>query len=370
LFVLTPHIVHIFPAFAGGGPEVRTATIINNTSGSFRHTILSLNADLSGRSMLRDRDDVQLMPLDTNSIWSLSRLLRQLKPNLLMTYGWGGTDAIAAARLAGFSRVVHSEDGFLDDETFGQKRRRQVARTVLFRAVRALIVPSQTLCTLARSTWKVAERRLRYIPNGVDAVRYRPPETDSRRRAREELCLPQNAIVVGTVGALRPEKNQLRLLRAFAIAAQKHPEARLLIVGDGPLLEPMKNESHQRGIAERVIFTGRVTDPERHYEAMDIFGLSSDTEQMPLVVLEAMSCGLPVISTDVGDTRMMVAPTNRELIINPQNDAEYARSLSRLILDPALRAELGTANQKRCKTEYSLGRMLDTYRDLYNEYAA
>jgi L-malate glycosyltransferase len=367
---LTSHLVHVFPAFAGGGPEVRTATIINHTSGSFRHTVLSLNGDLSGRSMLRDCHNLQLIPAETSAIWSLSRVLQRLQPSLLLTYGWGGTDAIAAARLAGISRVVHCEDGFLDDEAFRQKRARRLARTILFRAARALIVPSRTLCQLARSTWRVAERRLRYIPNGVDTARFHAPQLDSRQNARNELRLPQDAIIVGTVGALRPEKNQLRLLRAFADVAPRVPASCLLIVGDGPLLEPMRAEARARSISERVLFAGRVNDPERYYQAMDIFGLSSDTEQMPLAILEAMSCGLPIISTDVGDARTMVAPTNREFIVAPKDEPEYARSLARLLVDPALRLELGQANRQRCTTDYSLDRMLDAYTALYHEYAA
>jgi glycosyltransferase involved in cell wall biosynthesis len=320
--------------------------------------------------MLRDHHGVQLLAVDRRSIWSLSRVLRRLQPHLLLTYGWGGTDAIAAARLAGISRVVHCEDGFLDDETYQQKRRRQLARTVLFRAVQALIVPSQTLCSLARATWKVAERRLRYVPNGVDTVRFHNPEVATCRQIRQELGFPPDAVVVGAVGALRPEKNQLRLLRAFADVAQKIPAARLLIVGDGPLLEPMKTESYERGISERVLFAGRISDPERYYHAMDILGSSSDTEQMPLAVLEAMASGLPVVGTDVGDTRMMVAPENRQLIVDRQNEALYTRSLERLLLDPALRTELGSANRQRCITEYALDRMLDSYTGLYREYAA
>jgi glycosyltransferase involved in cell wall biosynthesis len=79
---------------------------------------------------------------------------------------------------------------------------------------------------------------------------------------------------------------------------------------------------------------------------------------------------LPVVSTDVGDTRMMVAPMNREFIVAPRNEAEYAHSLSRLVSDPTLRSELSLANRERCIKEYALERMLDTYTALYREYAA
>jgi glycosyltransferase involved in cell wall biosynthesis len=360
----------VFPAFSGGGPEVRTAGIVNKTSDLFRHTVLSLSPELSGRSMLKQCESVSCHSLASTSLWSLRRALQSLRPDLVLTYGWGGTDAILAARLAGIKRILHCEDGFLDDEVGQQKPLRRWARRILFQAAQALIVPSQSLCRIARDTWRVSDRALRYIPNGVDTVRFRPPELAQRTALRAALEIPSNAVVVGTVGALRPEKNQTRLLHAFAAIAGDVPNYHLLVVGAGPLREIMNTAAQQHKIEDRVTFSGRTNDPVHHYQAMDVFALSSDTEQMPLVLLEAMATGLPVVSTDVGDCREMVTLQNRAWIVEAGNDRAYAERLQNLLLDAGLRKQLGNANRERCVLEYSLDKMLRNYSDLYHASVA
>ncbi len=101
-------------------------------------------------------------------LFTLASCLRELRPDLLLTYGWGGVDAIAAGRLAGLRRIVHMEDGFLPDEAIKQKFKRLMARCILLRAASWLVCPSQTLVMIAQKQWWLPERDVRFIPNGVD----------------------------------------------------------------------------------------------------------------------------------------------------------------------------------------------------------
>lgn len=364
------HLIHVFPAFASGGPEVRTAGIINRTAAEFRHTVLSLNQDVSGRCKLEGGPNVCCQGVEDRSILGLSRLLRSLAPDLVLTYGWGGTDAIAAARLGGISRVVHTEDGFLDDEVLRQKPARQFARRVLFKGARCLVVPSKTLEDVAHRAWKVADKRIRYIPNGIDTDRFRPVELAQRHEIRNRLKLPVDVLIVGTVGGLRPEKNQLRLVRAFVELAAKSAEVHLLIVGDGPLRGPMQRLLDERGLSERATFVGSVSEPEQYYQAMDVFALPSDTEQMSLALLEAMATGLPVAGTDVGDTKAVVDPLNRSYIVSPNGDATFANVIHELLEDRGLRDSLWRANRNRCLAHFSVDQMMENYLALYREHSA
>jgi glycosyltransferase involved in cell wall biosynthesis len=102
---------------------------------------------------------------------------------------------------------------------------------------------------------------------------------------------------------------------------------------------------------------------------MDVFALSSDSEQMPLVVLEAMSAGLPVVSTDVGDVRQMVAPSNQQWIVPPADSTAYAHVVQTLALDGDLRLRLGSANRRHCLEKYTVERMIASYVALYGELA-
>ena len=218
------HLCHIFPAFATGGPQVRTAVVINGLDSEFRHTIIALNGDLSCRSRLREPDKVACLPAPQRRgrgvlPLALARLLSSLGPDALITYNWGGTDGLLAARLCGIRRVIHAEDGFGPEEARGQKLRRVLARRLLLRIASQVVCPSQTLVHIARQRWSVPPTKVRYVPNGVDTRRFTPPMPGDIEIARRRLGIAPKEIVVGCVGQLRGEKNHARLLRAFAAGA-------------------------------------------------------------------------------------------------------------------------------------------------------
>ena len=111
-------------------------------------------------------------------------------------------------------------------------------------------------------------------------------------QARRSLGLPQGDLIIGTVGHLRAEKNQERLAASLRQAELTRP-ARLLLVGGGPFREHLGRLARELGVADRVHFPGIIQQPVDWYRAMNVFALSSDTEQMPIALLEAMAVGLP-----------------------------------------------------------------------------
>jgi glycosyltransferase involved in cell wall biosynthesis len=365
------HLCHIFPGFGTGGPQVRTAVVINGLDGEFRHTVVSLNGDLSGRGRLRDPDAVACVPAPGGCWWNpsvaaLARLLKSIRPDLVVTYNWGGTDGLLAARLCGLRRLIHAEDGFGPDEVRGQKLRRMLARRVLLQAASRVVCPSQTLVRIARRDWSVSRKKLLYLPNGVDTSRFAPPTPAVREAARRRLGIGPDETVIGSVGQLRGEKNPERLLRVCAAVAPGR-RFRVLVAGDGVLREKLAVLARELGLAERVLFLGVVGDPADCYRAMDVFALSSDTEQMPLAVLEAMAAGLPVVSTDVGDVSAMLSPENRGCVVPAAREDAYAACLAALLDDGARRAALGRANRARCVAEYEVTAMVRAYHRLYRE---
>ena len=367
---MKPHLCHVFPAFGHGGPEVRTAILIGASADQFRHTVVSLNGELSGQSRVSNHEDVRFLEATTDGrspgVRALSRLLGEIRPDLTLTYGWGGTDAIAAARLAGLRKIIHGEDGFLPDEANGQKFKRVLARRVLMRFASCLVCPSRNLVRIARRVWWLPQRKIVYLPNGVDTRRFTP---GTAPELRERLGFRPGEVVIGTVGHLRAEKNQGRLLEAFAAVCRDRP-AKLLLLGDGPLREDLAQRVQQLGLQGRVVFTGVVKDPSEHYRAMDVFALSSDTEQMPLALLEAMACGLPAVSTSVGDVADMVSPANRSRVTPLGREEEYAGALRGLVDSPELRLNLGRENRQRCVEEYDLGTSVEAYFRLYRAVLA
>ena len=119
------------------------------------------------------------------------------------------------------------------------------------------------------------------------------------------------------------------------------------------------------GVADHVTFTGHVGAPQGLYRGIDIYALSSDTEQMPMTVLEAMAAGLPVAGTDVGDVAAMVAHDNRRFIV-PLSDSALAASLRALVDDRSLRTALGAANRIKVAQDYDQQTMFGAYAALFD----
>jgi glycosyltransferase involved in cell wall biosynthesis len=362
-------VLHVFSTFAPGGPQVRTARLLPALERSWRHQILALDGCTEARGLLDPALACEILTAPPRAgtprtTLALARRLRALRPDLLLTYNFGALDALLAARLVRLRAVVHHEDGFLPDEVRAFKRRRVWARRLLLPGVRAVIVPSFRLEELALRLWRLDAERVHRIPNGIRPADF--PLRDGNPSRRSELGIPPDAVVIGLVGHLRAEKNPVR-----AVQAMREVPAHLLILGDGPERASVERRARELGVAERVHLVGHRQAPQDDYRAMDAFVLSSDTEQMPVALLEAMAAGLPVAATDVGDVRRILPSEGAELVV-PAVDPPLAlaQALLRLAADPGLRARLGQANRARVAREFSFERMVAAYREVYESALA
>lgn len=355
-------VLSVFPSFVMGGAQARFCAVANHHGRALRHAIVAMDGNLACRErldpgLLVDFPDMAVRKGESLALWRRLRgVLRELRPDVLLTHNFGSIDWALAALPPGWGgRHVHVEDGFGPEERDRQLPRRVwVRRVALRRSV--VVLPSRVLLRLARTVWRLDERRLRYVPNGVDLARFAAAGEPASATAVDS---PVVGPVVGTVAALRPEKNLARLLRAIALV----PGLRLVVVGDGPERVALQALAGALGIGERVEWLGHMTHPASVYRRMDVFALSSDTEQMPLSVLEAMAAGLPVAATDVGDVREMLAPGNAPFVV-AREDAALAGALARLAADAALRRGVGAANRAKAAAEYGQARMFAEWGEL------
>ena len=335
----------VFPGFGVGGAQMRFVALARHFGSAIHHTIVALNGDTSCRERL-PADILAEFP-DAGgrqrnlaaTLATATRVLRASAPDVVMTSNWGSVEWAMAARLGGF-RHVHTEDGFGPEERDKQIPRRVITRRLALRRS-CVVLPSRTLLNIATEIWKLPEKRLRYIPNGIDLSRFQPsPAGHSGPK------------VIGTIAALRPEKNIGRLIEAFAMLQRTVP-SRLIIVGNGPERPKLEARTAELGISPHVEFAGQSDRPEDWLAKFDLFALSSDTEQMPLSVLEAMASGLPVASTDVGDVHSMLAKPH----IAEKNPLALAKAMQDALADN----DAGSANLERAHQEYGDALMFRRY---------
>lgn len=286
-------------------------------------------------------------------------MLAGLKPDLLLTHNWGSMEVVLANAFVGLPHI-HLEDGFGPEEAMRQFGRRIWTRRIAL-ARSHVIVPSHTLQRIATHTWRLDSRRVLRIPNGVAPLAEYETSLHSLG-----LDVPVDLPLIVWVGALRAEKNPLRLLRAFAPLKDR---AVLLLIGDGPERGAVLQEAARLGLADRLHLLGPRTDTRDIIMQSQVLALSSDTEQMPFAVLEAMEAGLPVVATDVGDIREMVAEENRDFIV-AASDTALSGALDALIGDAPLRARVGQANRTRQRELYTLAGMAEAYRAAFERMSA
>lgn len=367
-----PKILHVFPGFDPGGTELRTVALINALGGRFRHRILTLTPDKGAAARLDPGLGVEVTgpPARGNALeWPLTlrAIARREQPHVVITYNWGSTDMILGARPGARFSFIHNECGFGPDEAERMIPRRVWTRRLLLNTIFRTVVVSQALFETAQRDFRIAPARLQFIRTGVHTGRFKPGQNFVVRRRHG---LAEDDLVFGFVGGLRPEKNLPLLLRAFAAAGLS--TARLLLVGEGALRGELEALAAGLGIAGRVIFAGRAAEPLEYYHAIDVFTMSSITEQTSNAQLEAMACGRPCILTDAGDCRVVLGEGGEagSAVVASGDEAGFARAMVALARDPGLRERAGRVNRERVVREYSFDRMVEEYSALWSAAAA
>ncbi|EQB32232.1 glycosyltransferase family 4 protein [Sphingobium ummariense] len=361
-----PRLLHVHGSFTLGGKEARAIRLMNLWGDRAHHSIVSAAPDAMGARAAID----PAVPVDfpdappmagkpgIRRFRDISNFLKSF--DLILTYNWGAMDAAMAHRLSAslcaLPPLIHHEDGFNADEADGLKPQRNLYRRIALQRAHALVVPSVRLEGIARQVWKQPAQKLHLIRNGVPVDRYaEPPPPD----AIPALRRTPGKLLVGTLAGLRPVKNIPRLVRAIA---PHRDRLQLVVVGEGPERDAIVAAARDAGMDD-LCMAGFMTDPWRFIGLFDIFALSSDSEQFPISLVEAMAAGMPVVSTDVGDVANMVAPENRPFVVPDETGLSTALGL--LAADADLRASLGEANRRRAARDFTEAAMVDAYAALY-----
>jgi glycosyltransferase involved in cell wall biosynthesis len=361
-------IVHMLTSYGvGGGERVALDLAIGQKARGHKVSVLSLEREPDG-AMASEFAEAGIEVgrvgkhegLDYGLIPKLALALRARAADIVHTHNplpliYGAP----AARLLGIS-TIHTKHG-INHGTRGQALLRRAAG----RLVDAFVAVSETTASQALEQRDIAPIKLHTIPNGIRLDRY-APDPEARAAARVELGLG-DAFVIGSVGRLDPLKNQVMLVRA--LASRLSSRLRLVIVGEGPCRGELEAEIAKLPDPRWVVLTGRRMDVPRLMPAFDLFALSSSTEGLPLVVLEAMAAGLPVASTAVGGIPTVIDVGVTGLLAPVDADALGA-AIGELVADPVRAREMGQRGREVALRRYSSERMVDAYLALYAQALA
>jgi glycosyltransferase involved in cell wall biosynthesis len=358
-------IAHVLSSFGQGGQE-RVAEDLARLQRAAGHEVLaiSLAQGPEGPTAAAFRA-AGVLPatiakgprVDPSLPVRLAAHLRRHRVNVVHTHNPHALIYGAPAAWLSGAVAVHSKHGMNPD-----LQRRLWLRRVAAKFVDAYVAVTPTLATKALAQGDCDSSRLHVIPNGIDVVRFAPSRR-GRRKVREELGIPDDAWIVGTVGRLAPEKDQALLIDAMAPLLSEG--RRLVIVGDGTERDRLRARIARLPGGRYVHMLGGREDVESILAALDAFALTSRTEGLPLVLLEAMATGLPVLSTAVGGIPDLVEHRITGLLSRAGEPAPLTRQLASLSTDASLSRQMGEAGRHQIFEHHSVDRMAKEYGALY-----
>ena len=303
---------------------------------------------------------------DLAIIKRLADLLRQECVDIVHSHNWPTfLCTVAAAGIRGSPLVIHGEHGRESHTVPGP---RLVLSRLLARGVTHLITVNEHLRRELIAQWKVRPDRVTAIPNGVDLEAF--GGTYQVEELRRELGFtPVHPIVMNT-GGLRHVKDHPTLLRAFARVHQRHPQARLLLVGSDHgqgIQSGLERMSEDLGIGPAVSFIGIRHDIPQLLALCDVYVNSSVFEGMSNTILEAMAARKPVVATAVGGNPELVEDGLSGYLVPAGDDRQLADRLIRILDDKDLGRRMGAAGRVQVERDHPMSAMVEAYSDLYDE---
>lgn len=268
--------------------------------------------------------------------------------------------AVLAGRLSGVKVIIHTDHGRLVPDRLGAKIEDRFSSIFLDKYIGV----SDELTNYLNKNIKINKKKLATIINGVDTQTFKPLGKDERNRLREKLLFSQYDMILGAVCRLDPIKNLDFLIKSMKSIKKILPNCKLIIVGDGPCKEELIALTKEMHVENNVIFIGQSNEVEKILPVIDIYVSASLSEGTSMTILEAMSCAIPIIASEVGGNARLVDSANG--ILFPLNDENtFVNGVTELFNKPDTIISMGENSRKRIKSYYSIEHVIKQYEQLY-----
>ena len=358
--------LHIDTARTWRGGQNQVLTTLMGLRAMGHRTLLVAHSEGELRQRAAEGLDlVALAPkteMDLTAAWRLSRLIKQLKPDIVHAHDPHGV-AMAALALSMSTQLAKPPlvaarrvDFHLRGSSLSRWKYRQVDCFICAsEAIRQLMIGDG-----------IPPGRAVTVHEGIDIERV---ERTEPAQLHGEFWLPHHAPLIGNVAALVAHKGQRHLIEAARVVLPQAPDARFIIAGEGELRPALERQIKDYHLEKHVLLAGFRPDVLSLHKAFDIFAMSSITEGLGTSLLDAMAAGKPIVATRAGGIPEVVVDGETGLLVPPRDHEAMADAIVQLLKDETLRHQMGDAGRARARALFSAERMVQNTLQVYQRVA-
>lgn len=361
-------ILHVIPKLTIGGVENQLLMVLKNYNKNIYFPIVCCLSDKGDLGVEIESCGVKLFCLnklkhtfDWTIIRDIYKLIKQNSIKVIRTHQY---HANLYGRIAGLlAKVPCIVASVHNVYTIDKKIHRRIINHFLARYTDRIVAVSKAVMHDILIYDRISQNKLCVIYNGIEMRSF----LNMHGNIRDELGIPKNTPLIGTVGRLTPQKGHKFLLEAIKKLKFKFPEIKLLIVGDGPLKNDLKKYSQTLNIDDKVIFLGLRRDIPNFLSSIDIFVLPSLWEGLSNALIEAMASGKPVIVTDIPPIKEIINSEELGVLIPPENSDAIADALELLLHDKTRSETSGNAAKEKAFSSFTIEKTIEQYTSLFED---
>lgn len=358
-------ILHLITGLGVGGAETILSEIVPRLQKEFDNRVCCIiGHGIIGKKLEDSNIPVYYLDLknffDFGAIFRFKKVINEFQPEILITY-LIHADLFGRffGKLFGVKKVISSKHGSLLQWDF----LKYLDRFTSFLVTKYIVLTKTEQKKIIREL-KISKDRTVIIPNGIDLNKF--DVVVDKNEKKKELGINNDNLNIVCVSNLREEKGHEYLLEAFEKLFEKHKKSNLLIVGNGEKKETLISQIADYQSKDNVHFLGNRQDVTEILKISDIFVMPTLAEGMSMAILEAISSGLPIITTTIAANKELIENEITGLLVQPRSDREITESMQRLLNDVQLRKRLGQAAKEKAASEFEINLIIKKLADLLN----
>lgn len=368
-------ILYVIDGIEFGGGERVFAQIINGLPEDRYQAFLATDPNDAFQKAITVKN-CSFFPIDFSNRYNIANLLKLIRiikdHRIDIVHGQGARAefyARLAAGLSGRKKCVSTVAMPVEGYDVGPWKRRlySVFDRISEYFVDRFLVVSDILVKSMTQVHGIASKKVIKIYNGIETDLYQPEnQLDNRRRIRQEFQVSDTEVLIGAIGRLVWQKGFEYFIQTIPDLIQALPKSRFVLIGDGTLRQDLESIANDLKIRDHILFTGQRTDIRDTLTALDIVVIPSVLEGFPIVTLEAMAMGKPIIATAIDGITEQIIDGREGILVPPRNTVSLTQAIINIASNPIFAESLGKAARKRVTTEFSVRQMIDSTIHVYD----